>query len=164
MTRAEKLDKNVDIVITKADIKKAITREPLERRAWVEYPDLKQVGSCNVCAVGAVLRSARVKNCFIPVLAEHKCSQWSSYGISRFDAIYQALQLVNSRDYLGALSVFFEGQSKNSRVTKTQRAELLSFVELHFPDDLQITVQLPNNQLGRRMPAKKKTSAKASRK
>lgn len=43
--------------LTKAELKKALKKEKnLQQGSWVEFDALPEVGSCTVCAVGAVLR------------------------------------------------------------------------------------------------------------
>lgn len=153
-------------IITKKSILKALAKEPLVRGRWVAKPHLEVIGDCPVCAVGAVLRGAGLSNCDIVRTASDACEQtgpdMSDVFIRYSDEHYyqtsegskarhaaglkQATELTQKKDYLSALTVLFEAQSYNTRVTPKHRQEMITFVKGNFPANLKIT--LPIKQKG----------------
>lgn len=98
------------MLFTHALIIEALRKEPLAPGMWVEHFSLQAVGTCNVCAVGAVLRHAfGMTNLRIfqvaPILTLNEgADSYTDRDLAR-DA---ADGLVAEKNYLGALSVWFE--------------------------------------------------------
>jgi len=113
--------------ITKTEVIKALQKEPLQRGSYF-YGDKKSV--CKVCAVGAVLRAmsfekwARKVNTE-PGLLGNIATNYAAKG-------YNPKDLLDYKNYLGALSCYFEaGNSK---------AECITFVKKYFPSKLTLTI------------------------
>lgn len=129
--------------ITKKQIIKALKTEPLERGHWVQNRSLPYKGTCNVCAVGAVLRHAGLANSAIHVLG---------FGLkfAGFDAaprlpranenaISVGRTALEAGQWLVGLSYVFE----SAHTDEDGRKRAIAFVEEHFPE----SVVLPDRQV-----------------
>lgn len=116
--------------VLKKTIIRALKTEPLQTGQFVEKPDLRKVGDCNVCAVGAVLRATGATNYQI---AKH--TGWANGGVCIFSCESQRriIQLLERKDYMSALSSYFE-DLVFGEPTKAQRRKLIAFVEKNFPN------------------------------
>lgn len=143
------------VVIEKCTIIKALQTENLERGSFFNIGDtmsdadfLKQLKTCPVCAVGATLRKtagpktlmtlAKYRGVGVSEIAYETCDgRVAVKDTLRLPPSYrkQAKALIRSKNYTGALSVFFERDriGTSEVVTKEDRAELIAFVREHFP-------------------------------
>ena len=137
------------MIVTRKQIIHALRTENLQGGSWFEdtqynentgeYEKLNPT-TCPVCAVGAVIRSTGVvtkKNSF------SKLCLWAYKlvnGIATEDDLSTDTKegiktLLNEKNYLGALSVYFEAMADNGRI---RRDRLVKFVKTHFPSQLRI--------------------------
>lgn len=142
------------ITVTKQACLKAVAKEPLKPGNWI-YAKTKGKRvlvnkTCSVCAVGAVLRAARVPNSKIIDVA---CCNTSGHLCLNENAIKPALEVGN---YLAALSSYFEGSADffvdgglvawhdtrtgARKPMRTQRKLLAAFIEANFPDSFTVDV------------------------
>jgi len=131
--------------LTRQNIIRALKTEPLQRRAWFhasQCADTSVLKECPVCAVGAVMRKClniMNSNKAIELTQGVACytSEIKADGITKTEYIQGLLE---NKNYLGALSVLFESQSKaeNSRVTANNRKELIAFVKNNFPKTIRV--------------------------
>jgi len=112
--------------ITKVDVIKALQKEPLKRGLFFRS-DKK---NCMVCVVGAVLRYMSFEK-----WARTKCKTLLGLGSAAtynrnigIDPMY----LVESENYLGALSCYFE----DGHTIK----QCIAFVKKYFPNKLTIKI------------------------
>lgn len=105
--------------ITKKEILKALETEPLEQGHWVALEGLPTVGTCRVCAVGAVLRHCGLTNVEISEYAGQ---------VVRAQSIDRNLTLEDG-DWVSALSDIFERSGKKAAIR---------FVQERFPDKVSI--------------------------
>lgn len=123
--------------IKRAQILKALRTEPLRQGHFVESDLLPEIGTCNVCAVGAVLRSAGVPDRAINGVAVQP--QVIGFADCCFDSSNKAEQKLElaedlaERRYLAALSKVFEAAPK-----RTAKAQAIAFVKKHFPKEIRI--------------------------
>lgn len=97
-------------IITKAQIIKALETEPLVAEKWVQNNNLNFKGSCGVCAVGAVLRSAcKLKNNEIEDGAHSSIGEYGilTMRVNRATANNVSFH-INNGEYMLALSEMFE--------------------------------------------------------
>lgn len=128
--------------ISRAKVIEALKTEPLDYGAWFHGNDIK---TCNVCAVGAVIRKAS----FVSTFSNFDEEQMGNICLKLTDRVASACD-VNSEDetnsaikilledenYLGALSVFFEDMMDRDTtgvVNSSHRKRLVTFVKKHFP-------------------------------
>lgn len=131
--------------ISKADIIQALQREPLQRGYWVN-PYAKEGEACSVCAVGAVLRACRLPDSEINNAARVATSDVACLNDATDNYVDPSDRkqreriidnLIEDRNYLGALSCLFEAQDPEDdehAPTAEERKELIDFVENRFPD------------------------------
>ena len=115
--------------VTKAEIVEALRSEPLAAGQWIDARrmDGPMSQSCNVCAVGAVLRRLVLSP---TTSASDLCSAaWKVAG----DQHGPVDQLIADGEYLSALSALFEDAPPRSR-----RKEAIALVETRFPESLDI--------------------------
>lgn len=135
------------IVITKAAMLDAIRNEPLLISG--SYAEPRSDGTCAVCAVGAVLRSAvGVKNATdVDKLAFRLMSTWigSAGGeYNDFDDLRAGAAYYTQRErWWTALSHYFESLVSNMDYSIEDARHLTcKFVESQFPESLTIEVPL----------------------
>ncbi len=145
------------IKITKNEIIKALYTERLQGGRYVNYDDYdgtlpKNKVPCPVCAVGAIISNA---------MPTHKTKSvaWVA-GELTYDSVFsgdsdkliykdyqeKVLRHLEHREYLSALSTYFEGgivENYNARgfATTAFRTKLADFVAAHFPETLTLNTE-----------------------
>lgn len=127
--------------ISKSEIIKALQTEPLQPGVFVEYVyvadtcNISTDPSCNVCAVGAVLRRAGYTNDAIIKAGR----ELSNAGFVCQGNVAQINEELKNRQYLNALSVKFETlMAERDRVTKAVRQQLCKWVEKNLPNRIKL--------------------------
>jgi hypothetical protein len=140
--------------ISRKTILKAIKKEPLRAGEWVDKSDLKTVGNCHVCAVGAVLRTAGLPNNQIGNSAWNLMAGANpvTWGDDHMIA-EEAAQIAKEGNHLAALSAYFEGIVRNydirtkdygdvfaipNRAMPVVRRKLRRFVLKNFPKRIRL--------------------------
>lgn len=135
------------LIITKAQVIKAIREEPLTPQVFVGYP-IRDGQKCSVCAVGAVMRQS------IPLIKKDKlewvCRQATGDGEVSSTTPERVASMLREKHYLNALSATFEDQCEEAGfycgtlITKNQpiRERLVTWVKKNFPTRFSITVML----------------------
>lgn len=124
--------------ITRRQVLKAIANEPLEAGSFIEFNvDHKRYKTCNVCAVGAVLRSTlkHVDNpdTLYEIANKVTCEYiFNEYGVSE-NYINLINSIIQNKSYLQALSVQFEYLSYKHKYLKVVRRKLANWVKASFP-------------------------------
>jgi len=118
--------------ITKANVIKALKKEKL-KCGWFFNSNvtINNVVDCSVCAVGAVLRHMSFEKWAI-----EQCLNTNGLGYAAVENKYiseDINQLLKEKNYLGALSNYFEDYHGD-------RAKTIAFVKKHFPNKLTITI------------------------
>lgn len=126
--------KKVTKTITKKQVIEALETEPLTLGNFWVYS--KIVPDCSVCAVGAVLRRTSFERAFRGrnSMTIGELATKNQY----FEGLGKVKSLLKSRNWLGALSSYFEGLSCNMlpREKKT-----IAFVKKNFPAKFQLTIE-----------------------
>jgi len=122
--------------ISKKKIIEALKTEPLAPGTWVRLEGDKTHNdpTCTVCAVGAVLRKAKFRNFAITQNAHRQVGNCYFNG----DDYKAALK---ERNYLGALSAYFETICPESGATPAIRRRLVTFVTKYFPEKVSLTAR-----------------------
>lgn len=122
------------ITFKKEEILKAIRTEKLKRGQFFHdslYPKDPVAQTCKVCAVGAIMRSKL-----------HKYpSDISLAGLGARMINFQLLwsdtaqipRLIEDKNYLGALSSYFETVSE-------RKCDLVKFINKHFPKSITVEI------------------------
>lgn len=137
--------------ISKRDIIKALQTEPLFPGSWIETGRTTDP-NCQVCAVGAVLRSAaKVPGYLISDLGNGIL--WHSYDVAPDTESYtvarrKAVRYCKQKAYLAGLSLFFESLWESyprelyyDEKIKSVRKTLIRFVMTHFPNRISMEQQ-----------------------
>lgn len=122
--------------VTKKTILKAIATEPLIGGSFVLSADDERK-DCSVCAVGAVLRRAGMKNSEIYDFGRVMVD--SGPCANREESIPEVLK---DGEFLHALSLKFEAQSDRTGYGKRTRNVLANFVKKHFPHRIKLDATL----------------------
>ena len=127
--------------VTRRQILRAIRTEKLKpgsflhekriRKGFEEY-DYVSDKTCKVCAVGAVLRVAGVKNELIDSLGYSVCKT------SAIDSAGDEEASIQEGDFMGALSVKFEKLAEKHGTGKRTREKLCKFVKDNFPKKVKL--------------------------
>jgi len=127
--------------LTKNKVIKAIKTEPL--RAGAFFKDEKTniySESCFVCAVGAVLKNSLDKR--VLNLAPTSTLSEIAMGYCRGTAVdHNIKRLLNEKNYLGALSNYFEyimQREKSKHASASVVKRLVNFVEKNFPKKFNV--------------------------
>lgn len=128
--------------IYREQILKALLTEPLQGGQWVEKEYLHEIGDCRVCAVGAILRSClKMTNSEIHEngarVTNNRCVRNGLY-----DNINYPKNELKKKNYLGALSIFFEDlvYRRNDGATPNDRVKLCKFVLDNFPSRITVNI------------------------
>lgn len=142
------------MIITKKQVITALENEPLRPGQFIRY-DKKPIGDCQVCAVGAVMRTVLNNN------IEHR-DEFSSLceNVTDFQYVGEDTdELLQNKNYMGALSNYFEemmfdnDDGKNEWdddedddgapiVESRHRKELIQFVNDNFPEQFEVEVNV----------------------
>lgn len=134
------------ITVTKKEIIKALrTEKLLKAGTFIEKNPLGEV--CNVCAVGAILRSKGLNYDQIDTYGSN-LSFNNVEGVCGDGGMKEILGLVNKGRYMAALSSFYEYTSERIRQRQSwgctipyylnSRSNSIEFVKTYFPDKLKI--------------------------
>lgn len=141
-------------ILPREEIIRALEEEPLAARSWVTERTIENP-NCHVCAVGAVLRDAGFSNWMIDDSAGKLCR-------NAFGAPYDVNQLlpdmlseIKRENFLGALSIYFEGLFDKECTDRSQwagsvaqppvREKLVAFVLEHFPAEIEIRLPVDSD-------------------
>jgi hypothetical protein len=126
--------------ISQETIIEALKTEPLKPGNWVASQWNESGGAsfvpatsptCDVCAVGAVLRHAKWDNQRIfdaaPDLVGSCFASDDDYELA-----------LAAKNYLGALSAYFESICPDTGATKGTRTRLVNFVKKNFPKTITV--------------------------
>lgn len=133
--------------ISKQQIIKALTTEPLEAGSFFQYESgcndkgvtLK---NCQVCAVGAVLRSSGVVDMRsglqrLSQRAKTLCRDLFIWEASTYSSSRGAINAeLRGGNYLGALSMYFENMAETTGI---KRDRLVAFVQKNFPSRIKVS-------------------------
>lgn len=143
--------------ITKAEVLEALSTEPLEGGAWFSTYEKRQLATCSVCAVGAILR----KMSFSKALPD-RCIIKSSVHYINGKLIYPPLgseltedmslpsdidDAYNSGNFFSILSCEFETAEEKRRYvgdgvdSDTVRMHALMVAEAFCPEVLEVEVE-----------------------
>lgn len=141
-------------ILTKKLIIEALRTEPLVSGAFFRITNEtdQEVHTCEVCAVGAVMRkSGIVKKLLQPKVLENYgfeandiATNTASVLCNQFISGDNWCRLIKEKNYLGALSNFFENEEMihSGPVLKKTRRRCIEFVKLNFPDQFKVEVDV----------------------
>lgn len=95
------------------------------------------IGTCKVCAVGAVIREC---------ILNKKATQVDGSGLAHYlvpggSIFHDKDQYLKDKDYLSALSTFFECQDRDLRIPKSEvKSRTIEFVRKNFPTQFSIEI------------------------
>lgn len=129
--------------ISKAKVIKALQTEPLSQGSWRCHDAIGPYdNTCDVCAVGAVLRAAGVPENRISIEAPVRCRFATR---SYFDPTIP--KMLKGGFYLSALNCYFEAIKTKDRIpSAAQRKRLIAFVEKNFPDRVSLQDRSLSNE------------------
>jgi hypothetical protein len=131
--------------VTRKEILQAIRYEPLAAGNWIRT-DSKDPATCEVCAVGGVLRRAAglspydIEDFGYQLLELSDCIFDRENSPTFNSAAAFAKALVKDGLYLNALSVYFESLHKRYGGGTETRKRLRTFVKNHFPKVVPVTL------------------------
>lgn len=133
------------VLVTRAQVLKAIRTEPLARGYFIQDDDFLGDGklpfdTCPVCAVGGLLRSSGV--CKTPTQVRETSSLIAGPTWEFPEATRAAIKAALTRgDWLSALSLRFEnGKPTGTPVTEADRSALYHWARRHLPCAFYIRV------------------------
>ena len=129
------------MIIEKRTVIKALREEPLESGSFFDKNNVK---NCKVCAVGAVVRKSlkgKINGLTRNTLVSY-CETITNEEYINEDVEY----LLAKRNYLGALSTFFEWEAGSDddsdcsgpNITPELRETLVEFVRKNFPTRFKV--------------------------
>ncbi len=131
--------------VTKENIIEALKTEPLRRgdffHNFLDYQNNpSDLETCPVCAVGAVLRQCLAVTSSI---AGHSVTKGNALldPNSKLKLRNVVRRELENKNYLGALSIYFEGQNySDSFVTPNEKRNLIRFVQRNFPKRIGVNL------------------------
>lgn len=137
------------LTIKKDKVIQALKTEPLTLQGFFFLNNGVSLENCQVCAVGAVLRHHISVNKLLKLqiheascLAESACKG----QFAAEDADPETC--IKDKNYLGALSVYFERLAEDADEVDTElREKLVNFVEKNFPASFRVKVEI-ESELG----------------
>ena len=143
------------IRVSKADVIQALVDEPIETFDWGNWARAVNedgVEVCTACAVGIVVRDLIAKNNDagdVTALCFNLCSQghFTPHSLDSFEE--EAEEALRNRDYMGAISLFYEGlcRKRYENEEDTSMNQIVSatvqFIEDNFPESMEI--KYPDN-------------------
>lgn len=118
--------------VTKEEIIEAIETEPLRAGSWFyDYDHTTNFETCSVCAVGAVLRRAGLKERDELDIDLEVCND-------EYFGLYKLKDALSCGNFMGALSIKFEDLSEQVESMDEVREKLIKFVKENFPDEVEL--------------------------
>jgi hypothetical protein len=95
------------------------------------------IGKCKVCAVGAVIR-----DCILNKKATQVDGSGLAHGLIKGVSIFHDKnQYLSEKDYLSALSTFFECLDRDLRISKSEvKLRTIEFVRKNFPTQFSVKI------------------------
>lgn len=131
----------VSFTLTKQGILKAIEKNELIHKVFFwslsNHPREVSLKDCKVCAVGAVIRE-----CILNKRATQVDGSGLALSLVKGGSIFNDVEAyLAEKDYLAALSSFFECKDRDLRLTKAEvKRQTLAFVKQNFPTKFKILV------------------------
>lgn len=102
------------------------------------------IKSCKVCAVGAVIRE-----CILNKKATQTDGSGLAFSLVKGGSIFHSVsEYLRDKDYLSALSTFFECLDRDLRIPKSEvKLRTIEFVRRKFPS--QFSVEVPDQYKGK---------------
>lgn len=126
--------------VTKELILKALATEPLRIDRWFHFvgPYGDDLMTCEVCAVGAILRTALGETELRKAHSVERLAIAATHGYYVDD---ESELLLSRGNYLGALSNTFENNGMNGMNTSQNRKACIDYVIQNFPDDIEMNLE-----------------------